>query len=177
MRISCGLYLRVATENSKKQHSLENDHFKWSQTLSYLPACPSPIVFQVTFADLNDLMGFPTQRFLLSNPLPFLAALAYRRLLSLNWVRAVWAKVSCKAIDCIRHPPFPYETDRSGMASPVAQLRQPCLRMHSPGAHQNKAVLMKEATPLPWPPRDWKEMFRGASGWQVPLVFLFLKGC
>lgn len=57
------------------------------------------------------------------------------------------------------------------MASPVAQLRQPCPRMHSPGPHQNKAVLMKDATPLPWPPRDWKEMFRGASGWQVPLVF------
>lgn len=36
---------------------------------------------------------------------------------------------------------------------------------------------MKETAPLPWPPRDWTEMFfKGlASGWQVPLVFLKAK--
>lgn len=33
---------------------------------------------------------------------------------------------------------------------------------------------MKEAAPLPWPPQDWKEMFWGASGWQVPFSFFIL---
>ncbi len=48
-------------------------------------------------------------------------------------------------------------------ASSGAGLCQPFLCMHSlRPPQQNKAALMKEAAPLPWPPRDWTEMFWGA---------------
>lgn len=123
----------------------------------------------VNFADLNGLIGFPTLCLppFHSPPMPSRLGVPVG-LFSMTPFRPCEPKSVVKQLTafCVVH----FHMKRAAalgstvwQASSGAGLCQPFLCMHSlRPPQQNKAALMKEAAPLPWPPRDWTEMFWGA---------------